>query len=62
MQYICINSITMHQRKITHRMVIPTNLEEMNRGSQYLVPSKMFLAISVAIGIRHSVKTLDLFL
>ena len=52
----------MHQRKIPHRMVIPTNLEEMNRGSQYLVPRKMFLAISVAIGIRHSVKTLDLFL
>ena len=24
---ICINSITIHQRKMTHRMVIPTNLK-----------------------------------
>ena len=26
----------------------------MNRGSSYLMPSKIFLAVSIAIGIRHS--------
>ena len=31
-------------------MVIPTNLEQMNKGSYYLLPRKIFLVISVAVG------------
>ena len=35
-------------------MEIPAKLELMNRGPSYLLSSKFFLAISVAVGIRHS--------
>ena len=34
-------------------MLIPMNLEQMNRRSSYLLPCKIFLDTSVAIGTRH---------
>ena len=35
-------------------MVIPTNIEQINKGLSYLLPNKIFLAISVAIEIGYS--------
>ena len=34
-------------------MVIPTNIEQINKGLSYLLPNKIFLAISVAIEIGY---------
>ena len=42
MQYVCIDSIMIHQRKITHEIVIPTILEYLDKGSLYL-PSRLVL-------------------
>ena len=43
MRYVSVNSMTAHQRKITHYMVTPTNLKKMDSGLSYLLPSKIFL-------------------
>ena len=41
--YLCI---LMHQMKVTHKMFIPTNLEQIDRGSSYLLSSKIYLVCS----------------
>ena len=43
------DSLTIHQPKIIHEVLIPANLDLMSKGSSYILPSKIFLAISVAI-------------
>ena len=48
----CIDSITIIREKQLTKCSFQRTLNKW--GSSYLLPSKIFLAISVAIGIRHS--------
>ena len=59
MQYVSVNSITAHQRKITYYMVTPTNLDKRDSGLSYLLPSKIFLLKLAFISINAIFSVLE---